>query len=59
MCGNKTLNINIDHLNILFIKFFNDIKINIQNKNLIKLQIKEIKNKLNKTLIINESYIKL
>ena len=59
MCGNKTLNINIEHLNILFIKFLNDININIKNKNRIKLLIKKIKKKLNKTLIINESYIKL
>ena len=59
MCGNKTLNINIDHLNILFSKFLNDKNINKKNKKKIKLLVKKIKKKLNKTLIINESYIKL
>ena len=55
VCKNNVLNINIDHLNKIISMFLTNININEKNKERIKLLIKNIKKKLNKTLIIENN----
>ena len=55
VCKNNVLNINIDHLNKIISMFLTNININDKNKERIKLLIKNIKKKLNKTLIIDNN----